>query len=53
MKSAKPVPTLYVRLPPSLKRSLEKAAVTAGQSVNVFVMRCLENALSDTTKEGM
>lgn len=53
MKSAKPVPTLYVRLPPSLKRSVEQAAAAAGQSVNVFVMRCLEKTVNTTTKEGM
>ena len=50
---AQALPTLYVRLPPSLKRSVEHAAAAAGQSVNVFVMRCLEKTVNATTKEGM
>ena len=42
-------PTIYVRVPPSLKRRVEQAAETEKLSANSFVIRCLESCLGKNT----
>lgn len=43
--------TVYVRVPPSLKRNIDQAAGTAELSTNIWAMKCMERCLSDS-KEG-
>jgi hypothetical protein len=43
---AEPGATIYVRVPASLKRSVDKAAGEAGVSGNVWAMRCVERCLA-------
>jgi predicted HicB family RNase H-like nuclease len=38
--------TIYVRVPTSLKDRIDAAAKAAGQSVNAWALRCLENGAS-------
>lgn len=39
--------TIYLRVPGSLKRRIEKVAKAEGQSVNAWTMRCVENCLEE------
>jgi hypothetical protein len=41
-----PGSTVYVRVPPSLKRAIDQAAGKASLSVNAWAMQCLERCLS-------
>jgi predicted HicB family RNase H-like nuclease len=43
VEAAHPESTIYVRVPTSLKERIEAAAKAAGQSVNAWALRCLEN----------
>jgi len=36
--------TIYIRVPPVLKRDIERAAAQANQSVNTWIQRRLEEA---------
>lgn len=45
------VPVLYIRIPPALKTAVEREAKKKGQSVNCFVMRCLEKG-TEKTQDG-
>jgi hypothetical protein len=40
-----PGATVYVRVPPSLKRAIDQAASKASLSVNTWAMQCLERCL--------
>jgi hypothetical protein len=40
--------TVYIRMPPALKASIETKAKAAGVSVNVFALRCLEGCVDAT-----
>lgn len=44
-----PESTIYVRVPTSLKDRIEAVAKTAGQSVNAWALRCLENGASSSS----
>jgi predicted HicB family RNase H-like nuclease len=46
---SEPGATIYIRLPASLKRSVDDAARAANLSANVWAMRCLERCLSSQT----
>jgi hypothetical protein len=46
---AEPGSTVYVRVPPSLKRNIDKAAAAAKLSTNAWAMRCLERCLGEQT----
>ncbi len=48
---AKPESTIYVRVPQSLKQSADAAAAQSGQSVNAWVMRCIEGCLDQQRQE--
>ena len=50
---AQPEATIYVRVPEPLKRQIDKVAKDEGQSVNAWVMRCVETCLSSRTPNGM
>ncbi len=43
---AKPGATIYIRVPASLKRSVDEAAKAADVSGNVWAMRCVERCLN-------
>jgi hypothetical protein len=43
--TTEPGSTVYVRVPPSLKRAIDQAAGKAGVSVNAWAMQCLERCL--------
>jgi predicted HicB family RNase H-like nuclease len=40
--------TVYVRVPPALKRTIDHAAGTAKLSANAWAMKCMEWCLSDS-----
>ncbi len=44
-----PESTIYVRVPTSLKDRIEVVAKAAGQSVNAWALRCLENGASSSS----
>jgi predicted HicB family RNase H-like nuclease len=46
-QEVEPGSTVYVRVPPSLKRAIDQAAGVAKLSVNAWAMKCLERCLSD------
>jgi len=43
--------TIYMRVPPSLKKTVESLASNAGMSANVWAMRCLERCAEQAKKE--
>jgi hypothetical protein len=43
-----PGSTVYVRVPPSLKRAIDQAASAANVSTNAWAMRCLERCVGDS-----
>jgi hypothetical protein len=51
--TAEPEPgtTVYVRMPAALKQKIEEAAAKAGQSINVWMMRCAEGCVASQSGE--
>ena len=51
-QSTEPEARIYLRVPEPLKRQIDKVAKDEGQSVNAWVMRCVEKCLSSRTPVG-
>jgi hypothetical protein len=50
---AEPGSTVYVRVPPALKQTIDRAADTAELSTNAWAMKCMERCLSDEGKRAL